>query len=95
MEHLRSIADLQILIRQPSISATNEGLEQCAILLSNMMNSAGIKSELLYLDIADQIQDSITDQIPPVVFGEVKSKSNPNAQTIIFYTPQFSMVFEN
>ncbi len=79
------IVDLQTLIRQPSISATSEGLEQCAILLSNMMNSAGIKSELLYLDIEDQIQDSITDQIPPVVFGEVKSKSNPNAQTMLFY----------
>ncbi len=79
------IADLQILIRQPSISATGEGLEQCAILLTNMMNSAGIKSELLYLDIEDQIGNKITNQISPVVFGEIKSKSNPDARTIMFY----------
>ncbi len=79
------IADLQILIRQPSISATSEGLEQCAILLSNMMKNAGIDSELLYLDIEDQIESGITKQVPPVVFGEVKSKSNPHSKTILFY----------
>lgn len=79
------IADLQILIRQPSISATSEGLEQCAILLSNMMKNAGIDSELLYLDIEDQIGSGITKQVPPLVFGEVKSKSNPHSKTILFY----------
>lgn len=79
------IADLQILIRQPSISATSEGLEQCAILLSNMMKNAGIDSELLYLDIEDQIESGITKQVPPIVFGEVKSKSNPHSKTILFY----------
>lgn len=79
------IADLQILIRQPSISATSEGLEQCAILISNMMKNAGIDSELLYLDIEDQIESGITKQVPPVVFGEVKSKSNPHSKTILFY----------
>lgn len=79
------IADLQILIRQPSISATSEGLEQCAILISNMMKNAGIDSELLYLDIEDQIESGITKQVPPIVFGEVKSKSNPHSKTILFY----------
>lgn len=79
------IADLQILIRQPSISATSEGLEQCAILLSNMMKNAGIDSELLYLNIEDQIESGITKQVPPIVFGEVKSKSNPHSKTILFY----------
>ncbi len=79
------VADLQILIRQPSISATCEGLEQCAILLSNMMKNAGIDSELLYFDIEDQIESRNTNQVPPIVFGEVKSKSNPNSKTILFY----------
>ena len=79
------IADLQILIRQPSISATCEGLEQCAILLSNMMKNSGISSELLYLDIEDQIESRNINQVPPIVFGEVKSKSNPNSKTLLFY----------
>jgi len=38
------ISDLQILIRQPSVSAINDGLEECALVLSNMMNKAGIKT---------------------------------------------------
>ena len=81
----RLIADLQILIRQPSVSATSEGLEQCAILLANMMKNAGINSELFYLDIEDKIDNEISKQVPPIVFGEVKSKSNPNSKTILFY----------
>ena len=39
------------------------------------MRKAGINSEVLYLD---------DKNIPPIVYGEVKSKSNPN-KTILFY----------
>jgi acetylornithine deacetylase/succinyl-diaminopimelate desuccinylase-like protein len=81
----RLIADLQILIRQPSISATSEGLEECAILLANMMKNAGIQSELIYLDTEDGSKNRNSNQVPPIVFGEVKSKSNPNSKTILFY----------
>src|SRR6476620_14879 len=42
------------------------------------MSKAGIKSELLKLD------DNL-EQIPPIVYGEVKSKGNPNGKTILFY----------
>ncbi|MDP9462453.1 MAG: M20/M25/M40 family metallo-hydrolase, partial [Thermoproteota archaeon] len=69
------IADLQILIRQPSISAKKQGLVECANLVAKIMRKAGINSEVLYLD---------DKSIPPIVYGEVKSKSNPN-KTILFY----------
>ena len=68
------ISDLQTLIRQPSVSAKNEGLEECAILVAKMMKKSGIKSEILHLGKG----------IPPVVYGEVKSKQNPS-KTILFY----------
>ena len=79
------ISDLQILIRQPSISATNQGLEECAILLSNLMKNAGIHSELLFLDVEEQVENRTISRIAPVVYGEVRSKSNPNGKTLLFY----------
>ena len=69
------IADLRTLIRQPSISAKKQGLIECANLVAKIMRKAGITSEVLYLD---------DKNIPPIVYGEVKSKSNPN-KTILFY----------
>lgn len=81
------ISDLQTLIRQPSISAINAGLEECALLLSNIMNKSGIKTELLYLEESSGIKNYQTNAltVAPVVFGEVRSKSNPNGRTILFY----------
>ena len=61
------ISDLQILIRQPSVSAKKQGLVECANLVAKIMRKIGINSEVLYLD--DQ-------NIPPIVYGELKSKSN-------------------
>ncbi|MBI3623586.1 M20/M25/M40 family metallo-hydrolase [Candidatus Pacearchaeota archaeon] len=68
------ISDLQTLIRQPSVSAKNEGLEECARLVAKIMRNSGIHSELLYL----------RKGVPPVVYGEVKSKQNPK-KTLLFY----------
>ena len=68
------IKDLQILIKQPSISAKNEGIDECSILVSKMLNDAGISSEILRLN----------KKSAPLVFGEVKSKSNPS-KTLLFY----------
>lgn len=79
------ITDLQILIRQPSISATCQGLKECAVLLSKIMTNSGIKSELLYLDLEDQIDSVTTNPVPPIVYGEVRSKSNPLSKTLLFY----------
>ena len=67
------VSDLQILIRQPSISAKNEGIEECAVLVQKMLKKSGIKSELLRLK-----------NVAPIVYGEVKSKHNPN-KTLLFY----------
>ena len=68
------VSDLQILIRQPSVSAKNEGIEECAKLVSKIMKKAGIKSQILRL----------RKGIAPVVYGEVKSKQNPH-KTLLFY----------
>ena len=68
------ISDLQTLIRQPSVSAKNEGLEECARLVAKIMRNSGIHSEILYL----------RKGTPPVVYGEVKSKQNPK-KTLLFY----------
>lgn len=67
------VTDLQVLIRQPSVSAKNEGIEQCARLVAKMLKKSGIKSEILRLKGA-----------APLVYGEIKSKKNPN-KTILFY----------
>ena len=68
------LKDLQILIKQPSISATNEGIEECSVLVSKMLKKAGISSEILRLN----------KNSAPLVFGEIKSKSNPS-KTLLFY----------
>lgn len=67
------ISDLQTLIRQPSVSAKNEGIEQCARLVAKMLKKSGIKSEILRLK-----------GVAPLVYGEIKSKKNPS-KTILFY----------
>jgi acetylornithine deacetylase/succinyl-diaminopimelate desuccinylase-like protein len=69
------VSDLQALIRQPSVSARKTGLVECANLVAIMMQRAGINSEVLYLN--DQ-------SVPPIVYGEVRSRSNPN-KTLLFY----------
>ena len=68
------IKDLQTLIRQPSVSAKNEGIEECATLVQKILKKSGVKSQLLRLKKG----------VAPVVFGEVKSKQNPS-KTLLFY----------
>ncbi|MFZ0513927.1 MAG: M20/M25/M40 family metallo-hydrolase [Candidatus Nitrosopolaris sp.] len=77
------ISDLQTLIRQPSISAKKQGLNECASLVSRIMVKAGIKSEVLNLGGREGNQKK--EAIAPIVYGEVRSKVNPNAETILFY----------
>ena len=68
------ISDLQNLIRQPSVSAKNEGIEECATLVQKLLQKAGVKSEILRLKKG----------IAPIVYGEIKSKQNPT-KTLMFY----------
>ncbi|MDC0203881.1 M20/M25/M40 family metallo-hydrolase [Candidatus Nitrosopelagicus sp.] len=68
------LKDLQTLIHQPSISAKNEGIEECSLLVSKILKKSGIKSEILRLG----------KNAAPLVYGEVKSKNNPNI-TLLFY----------
>ncbi|HJT48686.1 MAG TPA: hypothetical protein VJ729_10940, partial [Nitrososphaeraceae archaeon] len=84
------ITDLQTLIRQPSTSTKNQGLVECANLVAEIMRKAGINAQLLYIDSnirknADDNIDSSSFSPPPIVYGEVKSKSNPQSKTILFY----------
>src|SRR5437764_7064835 len=82
-----AITDLQTLIRQPSVSAKNQGLVECANLVAQIMRNAGIETNLLYIDNLLKVeQENIASpSSPPLVYGEVRSKSNPNGKTILFY----------
>jgi acetylornithine deacetylase/succinyl-diaminopimelate desuccinylase-like protein len=72
-------SQLQQLIRVPSVSAKKQlTITKCAELVSDIMSDSGISSELLKLD-------GNSEQVSPIVYGEVKSKSNPNGKTILFY----------
>ena len=68
------ISDLQTLIRQPSVSAKNEGIEECAILVQSLLEKSGISSQILRLKKG----------VAPIVYGEIKSKKNPS-KTLLFY----------
>jgi acetylornithine deacetylase/succinyl-diaminopimelate desuccinylase-like protein len=68
------VSDLQTLIRQPSVSAKNEGIEKCANLVQKLLKKSGIKSEILRLK----------KDVAPIVYGEIKSKQNPS-KTLMFY----------
>lgn len=67
------VSELQTLIRQPSVSAKNEGIKECAQLVKKILEKSGIKSEILRLK-----------NVAPIVYGEIKSKKNPN-KTLMFY----------
>ena len=67
------ISELQTLIRQPSVSAKNEGIEECALLVKKILKKSGVQSKILRLKNA-----------APLVYGEIKSKKNPN-KTLMFY----------
>ena len=68
------VAQLRILIRQPSVSAKNEGITQCAILVKKTLEKSGIGAEILRLKKG----------VAPLVYGEVRSRTNP-AKTLLFY----------
>jgi len=68
------VEELVRLCRQPSVSAQNLGLQEMASLLQNLLESIGFKAQLFPLK-----------EGPPVVYGELKSKSESVRKTLIFY----------
>jgi acetylornithine deacetylase/succinyl-diaminopimelate desuccinylase-like protein len=68
----RFLRDIARLVAQPSVSATNDGVEECAHLVKNMVEEIGGKAQLLRLEGA-----------PPLVYGEV-TRSGP-AKTVLIY----------
>ena len=63
----RFLDELFALIRQPSISAQNVGVAECAGLLKSQMEAIGIPARVL------------ATAGHPVVFGEVRGRPAPSA----------------
>src|SRR5215471_4627153 len=68
----RFIADLQRVVRQPSISSQNIGVRECAALLVSMMADLGIEARVM--ETAGL----------PVVYGEIRA-TRPDAPTLLIY----------
>lgn len=66
------LSTIKTILRQPSISASGEGVRECAHLLSEIMTESGIRTEIFETDGN------------PIVYGEILSK-NINAKTVLFY----------
>jgi acetylornithine deacetylase/succinyl-diaminopimelate desuccinylase-like protein len=66
-----SLDTLKTLVRQPSISAQDVGVKECAVLLAGMLRDAGLTAEV------------ITTPTRPVVLGEVRR--DPAAYTVLCY----------
>ena len=66
----QSLAELSTYVAQPSISAQNLGLKECAQLVKGMLEKRGFKAEIMSTDGA------------PVVFAERKGKSD---KTLLIY----------
>jgi acetylornithine deacetylase/succinyl-diaminopimelate desuccinylase-like protein len=80
------VADLQSLIRQRSVSAKKQGLEQCAAVVAGIMIKAGIDTRILNLPKDGSLGDA-SSMAPPIVYGEVKTKKKTNGltRTLMFY----------
>jgi len=66
------VANLVKLIKQPSVSAKGEGMQECAELVEKMMREAGLSTKILHEEKGN-----------PVVYGEIKSKKS--RKTLLFY----------
>ncbi|MBI3164361.1 MAG: M20/M25/M40 family metallo-hydrolase [Chloroflexi bacterium] len=65
-----SLEELKRYVRQPSVSAQNLGLKECAALVKELLEKRGFKAQVMATDGA------------PVVFGERKGKSG---KTLLIY----------
>ena len=67
------IRDLQHLVQQPSVSAQGIGLQECAVLVRDMMHANGLDATLYDLDGG-----------PPIVFGALSSPHS--SKTLLCYS---------
>src|SRR5512143_3835639 len=65
-----SSAELSSLVAQPSVGAQNLGMQECAVLVAEMLNKRGFNAEIMKTGGA------------PVVFGERKGSSD---RTLLIY----------
>lgn len=68
----RFVDDLIRLVKQPSVSARGEGINDCAKIVEEMMQNVGFSTLII-----PEAQGN------PVVYGEIKSKSSE--RTLLFY----------
>jgi len=66
------VEDLVKLVKQPSVSAKGEGIQECAELVEKMMQEIGLSTKVLHEENGN-----------PVVYGEIKSKES--IKTLLFY----------
>ncbi len=66
------VSDLRNLVKHPSISAQDVGIEECASALNEIMRDSGISSRIIKLEEGN-----------PVVYGEVRSSSK---KTLLLYS---------
>ena len=66
------VEDLVKLVKQPSVSAKGEGIEECAILVQKMLQEIGVSTKIIR-----------GEKGHPVVYGEIKSEKS--GKTILFY----------
>ena len=80
----RFIEELFVLLRQPSISARWEGVEECSRLLTRMMEKLGVKTRVFPRPLTGlHLPVLAGKRNPPLVYGEVL---NPAAQkTLLIY----------
>ena len=69
----REVEQLVKLARQPSVSATGQGIAECATMVREMLEEVGASTKLLEIEGAS-----------PVVTGEIHSRKNPS-KTLLFY----------
>jgi acetylornithine deacetylase/succinyl-diaminopimelate desuccinylase-like protein len=62
------LADLKLIIRQPSVSAVKQGLVECANVVASIMDKAGIATEIMHLYNKREGIDSDSD-VPLLSYG--------------------------
>lgn len=66
------VEDLVRLVKQPSVSARDEGIKECAILVEEMMQKIGLSTKVFGQETGN-----------PVVYGEIESEESD--KTLLFY----------